>query len=79
MTVFTIKAKNKQQANKIKAALKLIDVAYSTSENEDSYELESNKFYPEIKKRQIQAIKEKKDGTLKTIDTNNVWKSIGLQ
>lgn len=79
MTVFTIKAKNKKQATKIKAALKLIDVAYSTSENEDSYELESNKFYPEIEKRQIQAIKEKKEGTLKTIDTNNVWKSIGLQ
>jgi hypothetical protein len=79
MTVFTIKAKNKQQASKIKAALKLIDVGFYISENDDSYELESNKFYPEIEKSQIQAIKEKKDGTLKTIDPNNVWKSIGLQ
>jgi hypothetical protein len=38
MTVFTIKAKNKKQAAKIKAALKLIDVAFSTSENDDSYD-----------------------------------------
>jgi hypothetical protein len=39
MTVFTIKAKNKHQASKIKAALKLIDVGFSISENDDSYEL----------------------------------------
>jgi hypothetical protein len=51
---------------------------FSISENDDSYELESNKFYLEIEKGQIQAIKEKKDGTLETIDLNNVWKSIGL-
>lgn len=71
MTVFTIKAKNKKQASKIKAALKLIEVEFSTSENDQ--------FYPEIEKRQVTALKDKKEGTLKTIDPYNVWKSIGLQ
>ena len=37
MTVFTIKAKNKKQASKIKAALKLIEVEFSTSENVSTY------------------------------------------
>ena len=40
---------------------------------------EGDFFYKSVEKRQLKARKEKLEGTLKTIDPDNLWESIGLQ
>ena len=40
---------------------------------------EGDLFYPKLEKRLIQSRKEKEESNLTEIDTNNIWKSIGLE
>ena len=40
---------------------------------------EGDLFYPKVEKRLIEARKEKEAGNLIEIDTDNVWKGIGLE
>ena len=72
MTIFTVPAKNKVHAKKIRAALKLIETEFSENSEEDI-------FTESLKKDIEKARKDKIDGKLITIDPNNIWKSIGLK
>jgi hypothetical protein len=72
MTIFTVPAKNKEHAKKIRTALKLIETEFS--ENSEEYIFTEN-----LKKDIEKARKDKLEGNTITIDPSNIWKSIGLK
>jgi hypothetical protein len=66
-TSITVKAKNKKELNKDKAALKLVDANFEIVENQSPYN-------PEFVSKILEGSEAFKNGEYKTIKTEDLWK-----
>jgi hypothetical protein len=70
MTTLTVRPKNKKEAVILKKVLKALDVDFETSSNDESL------YSPEFVNR---ILDKKKHGNFTTIDTADVWGSLGFK